>query len=66
MNKLMLALKSRTVWTVVLLVLINSVPVIKNAFPNAAWLDTVNTLLTLLAGYFHVNPSQQYQTPPNA
>ena len=63
MNKIILALKSRTFWTVVILLLINVVPAVKNVFPNAAWLDTVSTVLTFLAGYFHVSPSQNYQTP---
>jgi hypothetical protein len=60
MNKITQALTSRTVWTVVVIVLLNTVPALKNMFPSAAWLDSVNGLLTLLAGYFHVNPSQNY------
>ena len=63
MTKVLLVLKSRTVWTVVLILLINSVPTLKGLFPSAAWLDTANTLLTILAGYFHVNPSQTYTVP---
>ena len=64
MTKLLLALKSRTVWTVVLILLINTVPTLKGLFPNAAWLDTATTVLTILAGYFHVNPSQNYTPAP--
>lgn len=63
MSKLLLAIKSRTFWTMVLILLINNVPAIKASFPNAAWLDTANTFLTLLATYFHVNPSQTYTVP---
>ncbi len=60
MSKILQTLRSRTFWTLVLMLSINSIPEIKNAFPNVAWLDTVNSLLTLLATYFHVNPTQVY------
>lgn len=60
MTKVLKALKSRTFWTAVVLLLVNIIPDIKHAFPNAAWLDTVNGALVALIGYFHVNPSQDY------
>ena len=51
---------SRTTWTLVVLLLVNVIPAVKNVFPNIAWLDTVNTLLVVVAGYFHINPSSVY------
>lgn len=66
MTKLKLTLKSRTFWTVVLLVAINTVPQLKGAVSQQV-LDIVNTVLGVLAAYFHVNPSQNYvQQDPNA
>ncbi len=64
MNKILLALNSRTFWTIVVIILMNTIPAIKNAFPSAVWLDTANVILGLIATAFHVNPSQNYTTPP--
>lgn len=61
-NKIGLALKSRTFWTLVVTLVINAV----NA--NIQWIPAgdvvyVNGVLFLLATYFHVNPSQTYAAP---
>lgn len=55
MDKVLTALKSRTAWTVVALVLINGVPTAAEFIP-AAWLPIVNGVLGILAVYFRVNP----------
>ena len=59
MNKIVLALKSRTFWTVVLLVLLNTVPQLKGTVSQNV-LDLINGVLGLAATYFHVNPSRNY------
>lgn len=59
MNKISLALKSRTFWTVALVVLINTVNA-NSSLMGPHTLDIVNTILGLLITYFHVNPSQVY------
>jgi hypothetical protein len=59
MNKVLLALKSRTVWTVVALVLINGIPAVRGFIP-AQYLPYVDGAIGLLAMYFKVNPSQNY------
>jgi len=53
------ALKSRTVWTLVFMVVIDIVAVFGNLLSPEVLL-LVNTLLTTLAGYFKLNPSQKY------
>lgn len=60
MNKLILALKSRTVWTLALIVVINAIPAIREAFPSAGGLETVNGILLAVAAYFKIFPSQTY------
>ena len=52
-------LKSRTVWTVIALVLVNGVPSVEGLIP-AAWLPAVNGLLGILAIYFRVSPKQEF------
>ncbi len=59
MNKILLAFKSRTFWTVVVLFVINGITGIRALIPPA-WLPFVDGLLALLIAYFHVNPSQTY------
>lgn len=59
MDKLRLALKSRTVWTVIVTVLMNSVNANMQFIP-ADLTPYINGGLALLAMYFHVNPSQDY------
>lgn len=59
MNKIALALKSRTFWTIVVAVVVNSI----NAnlkFMGPHTVEVVNTVLGLLATIYHVNPSQTY------
>ena len=60
MSKIMQAFRSRTIWTMIVILLINIIPAVRNSFPNTGWLETVNTLLLLVAGYFKINPTQVY------
>jgi hypothetical protein len=53
--KLLLALKSRTVWTIVVLFIINGVTGIQDSIP-ANIMDILNPILGLLAIYFRINP----------
>jgi hypothetical protein len=57
MSKFALALKSRTLWTVVVMLVFNLIPHLP---VDQSVKDLVNGILTLLAAYFHVNPSQNY------
>ena len=58
----MLALKSRTFLTIVIMVAFNIVEVVSpNLSPSVR--DFINGILGLVAVYFHVNPSQNYTTP---
>ena len=60
MNKVMLALKSRTFWTVIVMLVFNLIPHLP---VDQSVKDLVNSILTLLVAYFHLNPSQDYTTP---
>ena len=62
MTKFELALRSRTFWTLVLLVLTNCLPQIRAVLPDP-WRDLITVLLGTLATYLHVSPSQLYATP---
>ncbi len=53
--KFLSGLKSRTVWTIIVLVVINGVPTVKDLLPPE-WLPYVDTILGLLAWHFRVNP----------
>ena len=53
------AFTSRTVWTIIALVIINGVPSVTEMIP-ASIVPAVNIVLGLLATYFKVNPSQKY------
>lgn len=55
-------LKSRTVWTVIALVLLNGVPAVRDSLP-AGWLPYVDSLLGLLAWHFRVNPRAEFDPP---
>jgi hypothetical protein len=57
--KLLGIVKSRTVWTVIALVLINGIPAVASYIPESVK-PIVDTLLGLLAVYFRVNPKQEY------
>lgn len=59
MNKINKALKSRTVWTIMALFLINGFNAI-SAELSPEVLAVVNPILGLLAIYFKVSPSQKY------
>jgi len=52
-------LKSRTVWSAIVIILVNGVPAIQDLIPPN-WLPVVNAVLGLLAIYFRVNPRQQF------
>lgn len=55
MNKIILALKSRTTWTIVLGWIVTAEPLLP-----PQWKAFVDAVIGLLAVYFHVNPSQNY------
>jgi hypothetical protein len=61
MSKFALAFRSRTFWTVVVMVLVNIIPGLPIDQPTK---DLITTVLGLVATYFHVNPSQNYNPPP--
>ena len=56
-SKIVQALHSRTVWTVVVLALFNVLP---HAGLSPELTDMINGILVLVAGYFHLNPNQVY------
>lgn len=60
-NKIMLAVKSRTVWTVVAMFLVGGVSAVQSFIP-VQYTGLVEGVLGLLAMYFHINPSQEYNT----
>ena len=55
----MYILKSRTFWTIVVLFLVSGVTAIKAFIPTSLQ-PVVDLVLSALAVYFHVNPSQDY------
>jgi hypothetical protein len=59
MNKIIKVLKSRTFWTIVVLVLFNGVSSIRNLVAPE-YQPILDILLGLAATYFHINPSQKY------
>lgn len=56
-KKILSALKSRTFWTVVVLFLVSGVDGIRETIPEGLQLP-IDGFLTILAGYFRVNPRQ--------
>lgn len=58
MNKILVLLKSRTVWTIVVLFLVSGVEGIKDMIPVAAQ-TPVQFILSALAAYFRVNPKAE-------
>lgn len=54
-NKIIAVLKSRTFWTAVVLFLVAGVEGIRDMIPAAAQ-TPINFILTILIGYFRVNP----------
>lgn len=59
MDTLNKTLTSRTVWTVVVMVLVAGLPAIKDQIP-ATIQPLVDAVLGVLAVYFKLNPSQAY------
>lgn len=55
MKKILMALKSRTVWTVVVLFLVSGVQGIQDLLPASAVVP-IQGLLTFLVAYFRVTP----------
>ena len=55
----MYILKSRTFWTIVLLFIVSGVTAVKAFIPTSIQ-PVVDLVLSALAVYFHVNPSQSY------
>jgi len=55
----MKALRSRTLWTLVVVAVINGVASVEAQIPGSV-MSWLNPLLLLLAGYYKVNPSQNY------
>lgn len=53
------AARSKTIWTLVLMVLMVSIPDLKDLF-SPVWYKAIMDVLALLAGYFKLNPSQSY------
>lgn len=64
MNRILQALTSRTVWTIVALIIINGVPAVTHLLP-ASIVPGVDAVLGLLAMYFKVTPSQPYGPAQN-
>jgi hypothetical protein len=60
MDRIKLALRSRTTWTIVALFVINGVGAISSYIPVSVK-PIIDGLLGLAIVYFHVNPSQNYQ-----
>ena len=56
----MTLLKSRTVWTIVLMFIVGGVNAVSSSIPASA-MPFVQGLLGLTAIYFKVNPSQNYE-----
>ena len=59
MDKIKLALKSRTFWTSVVLFLFNTVTALHTLIP-ASYVPLVDAILGLLVVKFHLSPSQDY------
>lgn len=59
MNKVSLALKSKTFWTIVVAIVVNTINANQQFIPMNV-LDILNPILGLMATYFHVNPAQNY------
>ena len=59
MDKLQLAVKSKTTWTIVAMFLIGGVNAVASFIPSD-FQSVVMGALGLLAVYFKVNPSQNY------
>lgn len=60
MNKIKLALSSRTVWTLIVLFIINGIAGIHDSI-NPTVLNVLDPILGILAIYFKVNTSTDYR-----
>lgn len=59
MNTILMAIKSRTNWTLAIMWLVNNQAQVQSFIPSEYhW--AINGVLILLAGYFHMNPQQSY------
>lgn len=54
-SKLWLALRSRTVWSIIALFVVSGVDGVRDLLPGT-WLPAVQSLLGFLTVYFRVNP----------
>lgn len=54
-------IKSRTFWSIVVLVAVNTVPQLRG-YLSPELLDLFNVVLGALATYFHITPSQKYNS----
>jgi hypothetical protein len=61
MKKIGLLLRSRTFYTILISVLLNTVPQIRDLLP-VAYRDLFTVGLGSLAAILHINPSQEYST----
>lgn len=59
-KKVMKAVHSRTVWTLVVMVVVNGVASVEAQIPGSV-MTWLNPLLVLLTAYFKLNPSQSYK-----
>ncbi len=59
MSKIQLALRSRTFWTIVAMFVINGLQGVHGSIPPSV-VAVLDPILSVLAIYFHVNPSQNY------
>ena len=62
MDKLVGAIKSRTVWMVVAMFVLNNMVDIKAVLPNG-WMPYTNLAMALAAIYFRMNPIQTMISP---
>lgn len=60
MNKFKQIFKSRTFYVILISGVMSVFQALDHMFPNGVY-ATALTILTALASYFHVNPSQPYQ-----
>ena len=52
-------LKSRTVWVIVILFIINGIAGVREMIP-VMWLPMIDGVLSILAIYFRINPKQRF------
>ena len=60
MNTLFGYLKSRTVWTLIILFVINGIEPIRELLPGV-WLPLVDGVLGILGIYFRIKPKQKFE-----